>query len=341
LKKLILHIIILSSITLTSAAQDIHFSQIMESSLLRNPALAGLYKGDVRVQTVQRNQWNSVTIPYVTTSLNAEFKLMASQYTDDYVTFGIQGLYDKAGTTNFKSTHVLPVINYHKSLSAEKNRYLNVAFMGGFVNRNIDRSKITTNNQWGSGGYDASLPSGETFVTSGYKYWDISSGISYNSNIGENEDNTYYLGVAVHHINNPKVGFYENTKAELGRKFVVNGGLKYFFAEDSYLTIQGDYSKQLSHTEIIGGITYSKKLLNSINDNKYAIHFGSLLRWKDAIIPFAKLDIANMSIALSYDVNTSTLKSSSRGSGGFEISLSYTAFKEHNSSQEAVRCPKF
>ena len=38
--------------------QDIHFSQFSETPLLRNPALAGIFSGDVRVQAVFRNQWN-------------------------------------------------------------------------------------------------------------------------------------------------------------------------------------------------------------------------------------------------------------------------------------------
>jgi hypothetical protein len=61
-------------ICLYSKAQDLHFSQFFEAPLLRNPALAGLYEGDIRVQGVYRNQWNSVSFPYQTGSFNAEYK---------------------------------------------------------------------------------------------------------------------------------------------------------------------------------------------------------------------------------------------------------------------------
>ena len=54
-------------------AQDIHFSQIFETPLLRNPALEGLFSGDIRVQTVYRSQWNSVTNAYSTSSANVEY----------------------------------------------------------------------------------------------------------------------------------------------------------------------------------------------------------------------------------------------------------------------------
>ena len=56
-------------------AQDIHFSQFFEAPLLRNPALAGLFNGDLRFQMVYRNQWNSITDAYQTGSLNGEYKV--------------------------------------------------------------------------------------------------------------------------------------------------------------------------------------------------------------------------------------------------------------------------
>ena len=99
---------------LTGFSQDIHFSQFFETPLLRNPALAGIFSGDLRIQGVYRNQWNSVTVPYQTASLNGEYKLPVGK-SDDFLTLGGEILYDKAGTVALTATHILPVINYHKS----------------------------------------------------------------------------------------------------------------------------------------------------------------------------------------------------------------------------------
>ncbi|HET9279065.1 MAG TPA: type IX secretion system membrane protein PorP/SprF, partial [Flavitalea sp.] len=43
---------------LSAKSQDLHLSQFFETPLLRNPALAGIFTGDVRVQAVYRDQWN-------------------------------------------------------------------------------------------------------------------------------------------------------------------------------------------------------------------------------------------------------------------------------------------
>src|SRR6476619_5078783 len=106
-------------------AQDPHFSQFFEAPLLRNPSLAGIFAGDIRVQGVYRSQWGSVTTPFVNGSFNAEFKQPIGN-SDDFITTGLQVLYDRAGATALTTTNVLPALNYHKSLSGNKSKYLSL-----------------------------------------------------------------------------------------------------------------------------------------------------------------------------------------------------------------------
>src|ERR1044072_7501493 len=108
--------------SVTSFCQDIHFSQFFEAPLLRNPSLAGIFTGDIRVQAVYRDQWNSVTNAYRTGSFNAEYKLPVGNG-DDFMTPGIQLLFDKAGTVGLTTSQLLPALNYHKSLSNIKTMY--------------------------------------------------------------------------------------------------------------------------------------------------------------------------------------------------------------------------
>lgn len=322
------------------SAQDIHFSQFFETPLLRNPALAGIFSGDVRIQAVYRNQWNSVTVPYQTTSLNGEFKLPVG-HGGDFLTLGGEILYDKAGTVALTATSVLPVLNYHKSLSAERNMYLSAGFSAGMVQRRIDRSKITTNSQYGGDGYDPSLPDGETFSNNSYLYFDGSAGLSFNTQIGENEDNNMYIGAAYQHFNrSAKPSFYNTYDVELVPKVVFSAGLKMGVSDYSYLTFYADYSKQGASTETIGGMLYSRKL-DDPSESHYTISGGAFVRWKDAVIPVVKFDVKPLTFALSYDVNISSLKTASQSRGGFELSLSFLKYFDNSGTREALRCPRF
>src|SRR6476620_663823 len=103
----------LSLIGFTSWSQDINFSQFYELPMLRNPSLAGIYRGDVRVTSAFRSQWGSVTTPYVSQALGAEIKFAAPASSDNYMSVGLQITNDVAGDSKFGKTQLLPLIAYH------------------------------------------------------------------------------------------------------------------------------------------------------------------------------------------------------------------------------------
>lgn len=322
-------------------AQDIHFSQFFEAPLLRNPSLAGLFDGDVRLQLVYRDQWKSVTPnSFRTASFNGEYKMPVGEG-DDYFTMGGQVLYDKAGSAVQSTVHLLPVVNYHKSISTVRTSYLSLGFMGGWVQKRIDYSKITTNNQFRDGNWDPGIPTGEYFTDPVIGYWDGSVGLNYNTSLGPNFQHLLFIGAAYHHINRPKTSFYKNAAIEINPKYVFSAGLKFSVDDYRYFTLQQDVFVQGGSREFIGGGWYSYELDDFPDDPMYIIHAGAFVRWNDAIIPMVKMDVRSLSVTLSYDINTSPLKTASQLRGGFELGLSWKGFVKRNSSQDKVLCPRF
>jgi len=314
--------------------QDLHFSQFYEAPLLRNPALAGLYEGDIRIQGIYKNQWNSISYPYQTGSINGEYKFPIGKG-NDFLTVGGQVMYDKAGTVQLQTVHLLPMVNFHKSLSQARSTYLSLGFMGGIVSRSLDREKVTTNSQYDGFFYNGSLPDGETF-SGGYMYSDMSVGMSLNSSLGSEEQHNFFIGAAYHHLNKPINSFYKAISHL--PKWVFSGGLKINMDELTYVTFNGDISLQEPFREAIVGGLFSKRLGESEGSN-YVVHAGAFYRYNDAIIPVIKFDVNQISVGLSYDVNVSTLSTASKNRGGFELSLTYLASRPHDSP--IILCPKF
>ena len=339
--KLIGSIVLASLGVLPGQSQDLHFSQFFEAPLLRNPSLAGIFTGDYRIQGVYRDQWNSFTNAYRTGSFNGEYKMPVGTG-NDFLTVGMQILYDKAGTAGLTTNEVFPAINYHKSLSDQKTMYLSLGFMGGYAEKRIDRSKITTNNQYDGAAFNPSLADGETFPTPDVHYWDGSVGMSFNTTFGVDEQNSMFVGAALHHLNRPKNSFYQDAGSELDPKYVFSAGVKINIDDQSYLTIQADHSMQGTAKETIGGALYSYKLGELTDDPKYVVSLGAFLRWKDSFIPVVKLDMLPLSVALSYDVNVSPLETVSQGRGGVELSISFIGFLQRdNSAKNKMLCPRF
>ncbi|MCL6524217.1 MAG: PorP/SprF family type IX secretion system membrane protein [Thermoflavifilum sp.] len=321
-------------------AQDIHLSQFYEAPLLQNPALAGIFTGDYRIQAVYRNQWSSVTVPYQTGALSGEARFPVKN-SSDFITVALQFTYDVAGTSHLHASQVMPCINYHKSLSESRSIYLSLGVMGGWVNRQLDPSKLTFDNQYNPDyGFDPNAPSNDQLSVYGYQYLDGAVGMSLNAALSEN---TYaFVGVSYYHLNKPKVSFYNNSRILLQPKWQYHAGVSSTFNERIFLIGEFNHMVQGAYEETMVGGLAGMGLLRQGLESNIAVYVGGFLRWKDALIPVVKLDMGEYDVAFSYDMNISKLATASETVGGFEISLSWKGFFTNpNSSLNKVKCPRF
>jgi type IX secretion system PorP/SprF family membrane protein len=251
--------------------------------------------------------------------------------------------YDLAGSSRLRTVQFMPAVNFHKSLNAEKNRYLSLGFMGGFVQRQFDAKDLTFDNQYTSRGYDPFAPTGEQFSGLQRTIADFAVGMSYNSSIGENGN--YFLGASLWHFNQPTERFI-NEEIRLQPKWQFNGGMKTMISPVVAIHLEANYLMQGGYTELLAGGLLSYLFTDQMDPengmSRLAVSMGAFLRLNDALIPVARLEYNNLTLGFSYDLNTSELKTASQGRGGYEFTLSYRAFTHgDNSSLEAVRCPRF
>ena len=328
--------------------QDVGFSQFYDQPLLRNPALAGIFTGDVRFVASYRNQWQSVTIPYRTFGLSTEVKLPAGFVADDNLTLGLQLVKDVAGTSNFSTVHIMPAVNYSLPLSEETNSYLSIGFMVGLMQQRFDPTKLVLGDQFiaGANGTFSVLPaSRQVFNNTSVNYFDLSAGISYSG--GVRDEINYFVGAGMFHITKPEVGFFEGNKITLNKKLAVNMGFSAPTSETDQFILYADYFRQFADGFRAVGSTFQAGCMFShdlfvLGDVQKAITFGALYRLDDAIIPVVRLQVSKCTIGASYDINISKLVVASHYRGGFELTLSYRDFLNYNNSERRqVRCLKF
>lgn len=321
-------------------AQDIHVSQFYETPLLRNPALAGIFTGDVRVQVLHRNQWSWTGHPYKTTTLSGEYKFPVGQ-NEDFLTLGLQGYYDLAGSSRLRTTQLMPVLNYHKSLSSERNEYLSAGFSIGMVQRQFDARNLTFDYQYRDGSYNPGNPTGEDFTAYNRNFMDVAAGLSYNNEMGENGN--FYLGASLAHVNKPTESFKQE-RIVLPNKLQLQGGISTNLDDQFSLRSEINYTTQGNfHELMIGGlVTYQPiDVVETNSMASFAVSGGVMARINDALIPVVKLRFQQIELGFSYDVNISSLKSVSQGKGGFELSFAYRAFTRGAEEASRVRCPRF
>lgn len=324
-----------------SIAQDFSFSQFYEQPLLRNPSLAGLFTGDLRVSMAYRDQWGSVTVPFRTVSLSVEHKIPLNDH-HDVLTAGLQMSMDGAGDIRLKRTQLLPAINFHKSLNSEKDTYLSFAVMGGPVSSQFDASQLKFGDQFTNGGYSAGNSTSQPIYNNSYAYWDLSTGLCF-STVMENKVK-FYAAAGLAHINRPTIRSATTTTADfLQPKMMLNIGVNIPSGDNGHMIAFADYYTQHGNRQLLGGLLYGLDVAKFDDDEPAATFYaGTFLRWNDALIPVIKMDFNQMSIGVSYDVNISKLKVVSNWRGGLELTASYHGFlKIRNSTLDRVRCVKF
>ncbi len=324
-----------------ASAQDIHFSEFYETSIINNPGLTGIFSEDYKVTFLYRSQWATVAEPYKTTLISAEGKIKLN-IVNDYLSFGLLGYSDNAGTINFKTVAFYPAVNYNKSLEDKFGSYLNVGFTGGYVQRSIDVSKMTFDNQYQNGVFVPNSGSGETqsFKPS-LSNWDLGTGVSFNSSFDEANKINYFLGVSAYHLTGMKTSMLnDNSVQNLSTRWNGNLGLNYVFDETYSARFYLNYMTQNPYREIISGIMLRWSAVNQLNKQPFALCVGGFYRVNDAIIPTVKLDYKGNAFAVAYDVNTSSLKSVSNMRGAFEISISRIGLF-HNGFDDKHACPRF
>jgi type IX secretion system PorP/SprF family membrane protein len=325
--------------SILAAGQDINFSQFYELPLLRNPALAGHFEGDVRVTTAFRSQWNSVTVPYRTGALGAELRKPVGQ-SDDFLSLGAQVTYDVAGDSKLSRTQVLPMLAFHKSLSSERETFLTVGVLGGFVQQRFDPSRLRFSDQFVNGAYSAVNPTREVFNQQKSVYPDISAGLTLSGVLGE--DARAYIGGAIFHISEPKVAFDPTNDIRLNRKFVVNAGLSAPFSNYDRIILYGDFFLQGGNRMFQGGLMLRKDLDDHTEELPVSLYFGAFYRSNDALVPVVRLDYHKLGFGFTYDVNVSKLKEASRSRGGLELTICFRDFlNSDKSTRYSTSCPKF
>ena len=330
--------------------QDLNFSQFYELPLLRNPALAGIFIGDIRVQSVYRNQWQSVTVPYRTAGLSAEVNFPMNDY-GHYLTAGTQVLHDVAGDSKLTRTHLLPVLTYHAPLNGEEF-YLSASLMGGMVNSSFDPTGLKWDDQFVNGQYNPNTTTRQVISQTGKNYWDIGGGIALSGPVTSAID--AYAGIGLFHANNPTIAF-NSDDIRLGKKWAFNGGMTIQTSDWDRLTFYADYfiqkagNKEDSVTQKIGGQNvfmlggfFTTDLQQYDTDDKVSLSLGAVYRWADAIAPVIRLDMKKIAVGLSYDVNVSQLTKASGARGGFEFTLAYkSAFNSRVIKQYRLNCVGF
>ncbi len=310
-------------------AQDVHFTQFTAAPLTINPAFTGAFDGTFRVAGIYRDQWRSVTAPFVTISASVDAPVRLDLTGDDFLAAGLQFYNDKAGDGNLSNTSVLGSVAYHKFLGGGggngfKDKMLSLGFQGGYTSKSIDLSKLYFGDEFNGGQFTPGV--GQEALNNKVNYWTINAGLAWAHRPAERF--AYTIGLGANNLNQPREALERKVNSEvgLGMRYTAQVGAIASVSSRLRLLPALLYQSQSSATELVVGNEFNYAISNpDYMSVSTAVFAGVFYRSSDAIMVTGGIDFKGFRFGVSYDYNTSSLKDASKGNGGFELSIRYIA----------------
>ncbi len=321
-----------AAITLSTTvvkAQDIHFTQFDMTPLVINPAFTGMYDGQVRASGIYRNQWASVTVPYVTLGASADLPLFIDR-NGDYLATGLQLYKDQAGDANLTNFTGMLSVAYHKFFgrSERGGSDLAVGLQAGYAQKSIDLSKLYFGDEFVNGTFvPATSQEYHLGIGNSVNYYLVNAGISYAH--ASSDKFGFIIGIAGNNLNQPNdaIEKKQNSQTGLDMRYTAELGANWVAGERLTLRPAVLYQSQATASEIIAGNEFRYEVGNSTGYQNFstAVFLGGWYRTGDAAMITAGVEFKGVRIGVGYDYNISDLNASSHGNGGFEIALRYIA----------------
>jgi len=294
-------------------AQDPRYSQYFNSPLNLNPALAGNGIEYIRVTGIYRNQWAGMGTPFTTQGISVD-KVV------NRVGLGFALNRNGAGDVGIKTLSLVGNLAYHLPLGENKINTLSAGLQVGVVNKSFDPSKLTFDNQYNQdGGYDPNISSNEIYTSTSVTRPDVNIGLFWQRG-WMNKDVRFkpFMGFSMSHVNRPDETFIvDQNKATIKNTFYAGGG---YLVNDQ---VEIKPSVMLLRQDQFHETTFGS-LVSYQMDNKNSVQLGAYHRMNDAVIAYAGYQMNLLFVGMSYDINTSELSTSGKGTNAFEISLTYS-----------------
>jgi type IX secretion system PorP/SprF family membrane protein len=320
-------------------AQDPNFSQFFASPLTINPALTGSPNADLRVFSNYRQQWLGNNTSYNTGTLSVDSRLFKEQLGEMNNVFGIGGFFMRDQSLNgfFKSTYASLNASYSLAIDEDGEHNIGIGMAGIYGDRRLDFSQLTFSEQFGSGGFNTALPTGENSLTSLKSYMSVASGLVYRY---RGDETNIDFGVSGYHYNNPKQSFLSDALGNsLPTRFVAHFNMENYLSENFSLSTNAIYQTQASQSYLAAGAVLNYGTMDQ-NEGKI-FSAGLFMRSDDAIYPYLGLIVDRLQFGLTYDVAVSNFKTSSYTPRTWELSVIYQLANRNLKERKLMRCSRW
>lgn len=315
-------------------SQDIHYSQFYNASILVNPALTGIFRGDVRVAANYRHQWHRFPVDYKTFSVGADLKFPTHVDKNGFFSGGLIFHHDQAGISKLALNSVGINGAFTKQLS--KNTFVTLGAGLSANSRGFKTGGLTFDKQYDPqrGVYQPGSPTGESFDNTSNFFPSLDAGINLRFQADEKSQlldlltkrSKLDIGLGFFHLNRPDQSFLQGPKSPLFVRLspYAMGALQV----GSDVDLVGNFVGQLQgpYREFLVYFGIKPYFNRQVPNKQAALQLGASYRFHDfgdAVNPTIELFYGGWQVGFSYDITISEAKTAVDGRGGPELSVRY------------------
>lgn len=326
---------------MVTSAQDIHYVQIDATPLAVNPAFTGTCNGAIRASGLYRNEWASVTVPYITLGVSVDAPVYSMH--GSYFAAGISLLKDEAGDGNLTNFSGEVSVAYHKLFrlfTKQKNYNSDLSFgiQAGYDQYSIDLYQL----YFGNTVYPVGVSPYHLGLGNEVNYYPVNAGITLAQSLTARFN--YIIGVSANNINQPSDmnELQQNDRLGLGPRYNITLGANWQVSDKLTLRPLVFYQVIQDGNILIAGNEFHYNLVKKHTANA-SVFLGAFYRTGDVITVTAGVEFKAFRIGLGYDYDVTVLNTSgNNGNGGFEAAIKYIpARKRLSRNNRDIPCNRF
>jgi type IX secretion system PorP/SprF family membrane protein len=310
-----------------SAQQDVHYSMWYSSPSLLNPAATATMDEDYTLFTNYRAQWlTALDMPFRTNSFSGEMKIGNEKLNSGWFGGGVHFTNDATGEAKIITNAVSIPINYVFEMT--NDRLFSIGFKPGVINRSVNTSFQTWDNQWNGIAFDNSILANEASAGP-YTVFDIGAGAYFKKKWYNGSK--FDVGLSANHLNAPDASF-QTLINQTYRQYIIHTSASFkarkyrFMISPQIITM---FQGPMRDIIVGSSIDFLLKEGSTRTTFRQSQTFGIGLNYRmnDALIASLMLKMNGFQIGLSYDAALNVNRQATRTAGAVELFLKYSFFK--------------
>ena len=300
--------------------QDLHYSQFYNSPQTSNPALTGIFNGDVRYMANMRDQWRWVPVPWFTFGAAYDRKIYPKKSDKYFFAGGVNLYHDRQGDSKLNLT-TLNVSGSYSRILNEQN-ILTGGITLGFSSRGFSENDLTWDKQWDGDTFDPNLGSQEQFDANRINFIETAIGLNYRYQ--RSKRTKIDIGVGTFHLVQPSAGYYNDEDQKLPININLTAIGSFYLMDILDIQLHGIHQLQGEYREtIVGGL--AKLYVSSKRGKETQVHLGMGYRTSGSLIPTVALEYQQYYLGANFDIDGTDFNDIENSKkGAFEVHFRYT-----------------